>query len=39
MPQGTQTRALQQAEGWDGEGDKRDVWEGGGKGVPVADSC
>ena len=39
MPQGTQTRALQQAEGWDGEEDKREVWDGGDKGVPVAYSC
>ena len=26
-------------EGWDGEGDGREVWEGGDVGVPVADSC
>ena len=32
--QGTQTGALQQTEGWDGEGDGgRDM------GVPMADSC
>ena len=26
-------------EGWDGEGDGRDVQEGGDMGVPMADSC
>ena len=26
-------------EGWDGEGDGREVWEGGDTGVPMADSC
>ena len=26
-------------EGWDGEGDKREVWEGGDTGVPMAGSC
>ena len=26
-------------EGWDGEGDKRGVWEGGDMGVPMANSC
>ena len=25
--------------GWDGEGDGREVWEGGDLGVPMADSC
>ena len=39
MTQGAQTRALRQAEGWDGEGDGREVWEEGDMGVPVADSC
>ena len=39
MIQGTQTGALQQAEGWSGEGDEREVWEGGDMGVPMADSC
>ena len=29
---------LWQAEGWDGEGDGREVWERGGIGVPMADS-
>ena len=31
--------ALQQAKRWDGEGDRREVWEGGDMGVPMADSC
>ena len=26
-------------EGWGGEGDGREVWEGGDMGVPMADSC
>ena len=26
-------------EGWDGEGDSREVWEGQDMGVPLADSC
>ena len=26
-------------EGWHGEGDGREVWEGGDMGVPMADSC
>ena len=38
MTQGTQTEALQQAEGWGGEGEGREVWEGGDMGVPMADS-
>ena len=29
---------LWQAEEWDGEGDGREVWEGGDMGVPMADS-
>ena len=33
MPQGTQTGALWQAEGWDGEEDGREVQEGGDVGV------
>ena len=37
MTQGTQTGLLWQAEGWDGEGDGRQVQEGGDMGVPVAD--
>ena len=37
MTQGTQTGALLQAEGWGGEGDGREVWEGGDMGVPMAD--
>ena len=39
MTQGTQTGALWQAEGWDGKGDGKEVWEGGDMGVPMADSC
>ena len=33
MTQGTQTGALRQAEGWGGEGDGREVWEGGDRGI------
>ena len=39
MIQGTQTGALWQAEGWDGEGDGREDWKGGDMGEPMADSC
>ena len=39
MTQGTQTGALWQAEGWAGEGDGREDWEGEDMGVPMADSC
>ena len=39
MTQGTQTGALYQAEGWVGEGDGREVREGGDMSVPMADSC
>ena len=38
MTQGTQTGALLQAEGRGGEGDGREVWEGGDMGVPMASS-
>ena len=38
MTQGTQTGALWQTEEWDGEGDGREVQEGGDMGVPMADS-
>ena len=37
VTQETQTGALQQAEGWDGEEGGREVWEGGDMGVPMAD--
>ena len=39
MMQGTQTEALRQAEGWSGEGDEREFWEGGDMSVARADSC
>ena len=39
MTQGTQTEALGQAEAQGGEGDEREVWEGGHVGVPMANSC
>ena len=26
-------------EGWDGEGDRPEVWEGGDMSAPMADSC
>ena len=32
-------RVLGQAEGWGGKGDRKEVWEGGDMGVPMADSC
>ena len=32
-------RALRQAEGWGGEKDGREVWEGRDMGIPTADSC
>ena len=38
MTQGTETWALWQAERLDGEGDGREVQEGGDMGVPMADS-
>ena len=37
MTQGNQTGALRQAEGWGGEGEGREVLEGGDIDVPVAD--
>ena len=36
--QGTQTGPCDNLEGWDGEGDGGEVWEGGDMGVPMADS-
>ena len=39
ISQGTQTRALYQPSGWGGEGDGREVQEGGGICIPMADSC
>ena len=39
MTQGTQTGALYEAEGWVGEGDGREVLEGGDMSVLMADSC
>ena len=39
MTQGTQTGALWQAKGCGGDGDGREVQEGGDTGVPMADSC
>ena len=35
MTQGTKTGALWQVEGWGGEGERREVWEGGDMGVPM----
>ena len=32
-------RLCDNLEGWDGEGDGREVWEGGDMGVPMADFC
>ena len=39
MTQGPQTEALCQAEGWDWEGDGRDVQKGGDICIPMAESC
>ena len=39
MAQETQTGALYQLEGWDGEGDGREVQKGGDIYIPMADSC
>ena len=39
MAQGTQTGALWQSKGLDGEGDGKEVREGGDMSVPMADSC
>ena len=39
MSQGTQTGALYQPRGWDGEGGGRDVREGEDIWIPMADSC
>ena len=39
MAQETQTGALYQPWGWDGEGDGREAQEGGDIGIPIADSC
>ena len=38
MTQETQTGALQLADGWYREGDRREVQEGGDMSVPMADS-
>ena len=37
--QGTQTGALQQPRGWNGEGDGREAYAGGDACIPKADSC
>ena len=39
MSQGTQTGALYQLRGWNGEGDGREVQKGGNICIPMADSC
>ena len=39
MTQGTQTGLCDNLEGWDGEGDGREVQKGGDKCIPMADSC
>ena len=39
MAQETQTGALYQLEGWDGEGDGREVQKEGDICIPMADSC
>ena len=38
MSMGIEIGALRQAEWWGGEGDGREVWEGGDLGAPMADS-
>ena len=39
MAQETQTGALYQPRGWDGEGNGREVQKGGDICIPMADSC
>ena len=39
MAQETQAEALYQPRGWDGEGDGREVQNGGVMCIPMADSC
>ena len=39
LAQETQTGALHQSRGWDGEGDGREVQKGGEICKPMADSC
>ena len=39
MSQETQTGALYQLQGWDGEGDGKEVQDGGDICIPLADSC
>ena len=39
MAQETQTRALYNLEGWDGEGDGGEFQKGGDLCIPMADSC
>ena len=39
MAQETQTGALNQPRGWDGEGDGREFQEGRDVCIPMADSC
>ena len=39
MPQETQTGALYQSKGWDGEGDGREVQKEGDICILMADSC
>ena len=39
MTKRTQTGLCDNLEGWNGEGDGREVQEGGDMGVPMADSC
>ena len=39
MAQGTRTGALVSLEGWNGEGGGREVQEGRGICIPMADSC
>ena len=39
MAQRTQTGALYNLEGWDWEGNGRDIHEGGDVGILMADSC
>ena len=39
MAQATQTGALHQSRGWDGERDGTEVQKGGDRCIPMADSC
>ena len=39
LTQGAHTRTLRQSEGWNGDGDGREVLDGEDMGIPMADYC